>query len=113
MSRQEPVDEVVFVKVNDETKWFSVAESIEENNAFDATSSDQSAAGLSTSGGGGGGSDDANYGVDDREKETKAENVSDMEIKSLWGQTMGFSMEGSIKDMERFIDLKGADDVVR
>nr|GFB30369.1 RNA-directed DNA polymerase, eukaryota [Tanacetum cinerariifolium] len=29
------------------------------------------------------------------------------------GQTMGFSMEGSIKDMERIIDLKGADDVVR
>nr|GEW03306.1 RNA-directed DNA polymerase, eukaryota [Tanacetum cinerariifolium] len=27
------------------------------------------------------------------------------------GQTMGFSMEGSIKDMERIIDLKGADDV--
>ncbi|GJU43809.1 RNA-directed DNA polymerase, eukaryota [Tanacetum coccineum] len=26
------------------------------------------------------------------------------------GQTMGFSMEGSIKDMERIIDLKGADD---
>ncbi|GJV86139.1 RNA-directed DNA polymerase, eukaryota [Tanacetum coccineum] len=25
------------------------------------------------------------------------------------GQTMGFSMEGSIKDMERIIDLKGAD----
>nr|GFC73230.1 hypothetical protein [Tanacetum cinerariifolium] len=29
------------------------------------------------------------------------------------GQTMGFSMEGSIKDMERIIDLKGANDVVR
>ncbi|GJV99182.1 hypothetical protein Tco_1554434 [Tanacetum coccineum] len=29
------------------------------------------------------------------------------------GQTMGFSMEGSIKDMERIIDLKGADDHVR
>nr|GFD33242.1 hypothetical protein [Tanacetum cinerariifolium] len=29
------------------------------------------------------------------------------------GQTMGFSMEGIIKDMERIIDLKGADDVVR
>nr|GFA71024.1 RNA-directed DNA polymerase, eukaryota [Tanacetum cinerariifolium] len=29
------------------------------------------------------------------------------------GQTMGFSMKGSIKDMERIIDLKGADDVVR
>nr|GEX90772.1 60S ribosomal protein L32-1 [Tanacetum cinerariifolium] len=29
------------------------------------------------------------------------------------GQTMGFSMECSIKDMERIIDLKGADDVVR
>nr|GEZ81811.1 RNA-directed DNA polymerase, eukaryota [Tanacetum cinerariifolium] len=27
------------------------------------------------------------------------------------GQTMCFSMEGSIKDMERIIDLKGADDV--
>ncbi|GJV48218.1 RNA-directed DNA polymerase, eukaryota [Tanacetum coccineum] len=27
------------------------------------------------------------------------------------GQTMGFSMEGSIKDMERIIDLKGADDL--
>nr|GEV85334.1 RNA-directed DNA polymerase, eukaryota, reverse transcriptase zinc-binding domain protein [Tanacetum cinerariifolium] len=27
------------------------------------------------------------------------------------GQTMGFSMEGSIKDIERIIDLKGADDV--
>ncbi|GKB04347.1 hypothetical protein Tco_0832490 [Tanacetum coccineum] len=26
------------------------------------------------------------------------------------GQTMGFSMEGSIKNMERIIDLKGADD---
>ncbi|GJU22309.1 hypothetical protein Tco_1155651 [Tanacetum coccineum] len=46
MPCQEPVDEVVFVKVNDETKGFSVAESIEENNAFDVTSSDQPAAGL-------------------------------------------------------------------
>nr|GEV75769.1 AIG1-like protein [Tanacetum cinerariifolium] len=46
MSRQEPIDEAIFVKVNDETKRFSLAESIEENNAFDATSSDQSAAGL-------------------------------------------------------------------
>ncbi|GJU32735.1 RNA-directed DNA polymerase, eukaryota [Tanacetum coccineum] len=27
------------------------------------------------------------------------------------GQTMGFLMEGSIKDMERIIDLKGADDL--
>ncbi|GKB09905.1 hypothetical protein Tco_0843828 [Tanacetum coccineum] len=46
MPRQELVDEVVFVKVNDETKEFSLAESIEENNVFDATSSDQLAAGL-------------------------------------------------------------------
>nr|GEW91354.1 AIG1-like protein [Tanacetum cinerariifolium] len=46
MPRQEPVDKVVFVKVNDETKGFSLAESIEENNAFDASSSDQSATGL-------------------------------------------------------------------
>ncbi|GKA98365.1 hypothetical protein Tco_0826302 [Tanacetum coccineum] len=46
MSRQEPVDEAVFVKVNDETKGFSLAKSIEENNVFDATSSDQPAAGL-------------------------------------------------------------------
>ncbi|GKE44748.1 hypothetical protein Tco_1472032, partial [Tanacetum coccineum] len=43
---KKPVDEAVFVKVNDETKGFSLAKSIEENNAFDATSSDQPAAGL-------------------------------------------------------------------
>jgi hypothetical protein len=36
------------VKVNDETKGFSLAQSIKENNAFDVTSSDQSAAGLET-----------------------------------------------------------------
>nr|GEW91353.1 AIG1-like protein [Tanacetum cinerariifolium] len=46
MPRQEPVDKAVFVKVNDETKGFSLAESIEENNAFDASSSDQPATGL-------------------------------------------------------------------
>ncbi|GKB98283.1 hypothetical protein Tco_0984420, partial [Tanacetum coccineum] len=46
MPRQEPVDEAVFVKVNDETKGFSLAKSIEENNAFDATSSYQPAARL-------------------------------------------------------------------
>ena len=48
MSRQEPFNEVVFVKVNDETKGFSLTESIEENNEFDDTSSDQSAVGLET-----------------------------------------------------------------
>lgn len=36
------------MKVNDETKGFSLAQSIKENNAFDVTSSDQSAAGLET-----------------------------------------------------------------
>nr|GEV13646.1 RNA-directed DNA polymerase, eukaryota [Tanacetum cinerariifolium] len=36
-----------------------------------------------------------------------------LEEMILVGQTMGFSMECSIKDMERIIDLKGADDVVR
>ncbi|GJW88423.1 hypothetical protein Tco_0163763 [Tanacetum coccineum] len=46
MPCQEPVDEAVFVKVNDETKGSSVAESIKENNAFDATPSDHSAARL-------------------------------------------------------------------
>nr|GEW60252.1 AIG1-like protein [Tanacetum cinerariifolium] len=46
MPRQEPIDEAVFVKMNDETKGFSLAESIEENNAFDATLSDQPTAGL-------------------------------------------------------------------
>ncbi|GJU98164.1 hypothetical protein Tco_1327435, partial [Tanacetum coccineum] len=46
MPRQKPIDETIFVKVNDETKWFSVSESIKENNAFDATSSDQPAVGL-------------------------------------------------------------------
>ncbi|GJW17123.1 hypothetical protein Tco_0024559 [Tanacetum coccineum] len=45
MPRQEPVDEAVFVKVNDETKGFSLAENIEKNNSFDATSSDQPAVG--------------------------------------------------------------------
>ncbi|GKA43013.1 hypothetical protein Tco_0735673 [Tanacetum coccineum] len=44
--RKEPVDEAVFVNVNDETKGFSLAESIKKNNTFDATSSDQSTAGL-------------------------------------------------------------------
>ncbi|GKA00618.1 hypothetical protein Tco_0673168 [Tanacetum coccineum] len=39
MLRQEPIDEAVFVKVNDETKRFGIAKSIEENNAFDVTSS--------------------------------------------------------------------------
>nr|GEZ25474.1 protein kinase, catalytic domain-containing protein [Tanacetum cinerariifolium] len=34
MPRQEPIDEVVFVKVNDETKGFSLEEIIEEKNAF-------------------------------------------------------------------------------
>ncbi|GKD79950.1 hypothetical protein Tco_1342571 [Tanacetum coccineum] len=48
MSRKEPVDEAVFVKVNDETKGFSLAKSIEENNVFGATSSDQPAAGWKT-----------------------------------------------------------------
>nr|GFA76857.1 hypothetical protein [Tanacetum cinerariifolium] len=46
----------------------------------------------------------------------KKESGSILEILEemiLVGQTMGFSMEGSIKDMERIIDLKGADDVVR
>ncbi|GJS09390.1 nucleotide-binding alpha-beta plait domain-containing protein [Tanacetum coccineum] len=45
-NKQKPVNEVVFVKVNDETKGFSLAKRIEENNTFDATSSDQPAAGL-------------------------------------------------------------------
>ncbi|GJW46762.1 hypothetical protein Tco_0078408 [Tanacetum coccineum] len=36
----------VFVKVNDETKGFSLAKSIEDTNVFDATSSDQPAARL-------------------------------------------------------------------
>ncbi|GJS09344.1 zinc finger, CCHC-type containing protein [Tanacetum coccineum] len=44
MPRQEPVDEAIFVKVNDETKGFSLAKSIDENNVFDATSSDKPAA---------------------------------------------------------------------
>nr|GEY69319.1 harbinger transposase-derived nuclease domain-containing protein [Tanacetum cinerariifolium] len=34
MPRQEPIDEVVFVKVNDEMKGFSLEEIIEEKNAF-------------------------------------------------------------------------------
>ncbi|GKE64928.1 hypothetical protein Tco_1519089 [Tanacetum coccineum] len=40
-STVEPVDEDVVVKVNDETKWFRLTLSIEENNALDATLSDQ------------------------------------------------------------------------
>ncbi|GKA18139.1 hypothetical protein Tco_0697976 [Tanacetum coccineum] len=66
MPRQKPIDEAIFVKVNDETKWFSVVESIEENNAFDATSSDQPTAGL---------------------KANKVVNDGDGEVKVLnWGQ---------------------------
>nr|GEU86218.1 AIG1-like protein [Tanacetum cinerariifolium] len=49
MPRQEPIDEAVFVKVNDETKGFSTSKSIKENNAFHATLSDQSTAGLEAS----------------------------------------------------------------
>nr|GEU82507.1 ribonuclease H-like domain-containing protein [Tanacetum cinerariifolium] len=40
------VDEAVFVKANVETKRFSLAESIEKNNAYDATLSDQPTVGL-------------------------------------------------------------------
>ncbi|GKC44179.1 hypothetical protein Tco_1061901 [Tanacetum coccineum] len=44
--QMDAIDKAVFVKVNDETKGFSLAECIEENNVFDATLSDHSTAGL-------------------------------------------------------------------
>ena len=75
MPRHEPVDEAILVKVNDETKGFSLAESIEENNAFDATSSDQLVAWL-----------EANKVVNDGDGEVKVLNwvqqVIDVEITS-------------------------------
>nr|GFA99876.1 RNA-directed DNA polymerase, eukaryota [Tanacetum cinerariifolium] len=49
-------------------------------------------------------------------KSKKKESGSILEILEEMisvGQTMGFSMEGSIKDMERIIDFKGANDVVQ
>nr|GEW45085.1 hypothetical protein [Tanacetum cinerariifolium] len=64
MPRQEPIDEAICVKVNDKTKRLSFAESIEENNAFDATSSDQSVAGL-----------EANKVVDDGDGEDRTSHL--------------------------------------
>ncbi|GJY62675.1 hypothetical protein Tco_0464135 [Tanacetum coccineum] len=51
--------------------------------------------------------------TDEENIQKKKESGSILEILEEMisvGQTMGFSMEGSIKDMERIIDLKGADD---